>query len=177
MKQGLGARGLRLPSFPFLGNPQAERDERHISLLIRRATITFMQCVRMPVRSYRDLIAWQKSIDFVTEIYRCTRTFPKEETYGLMSQLRRAAVSVPSNIAEGHARLTTGEFRQFLGQSLGSLTEIESQIQIAIAWAMSVEKTRTGCSSTPLKLEKLCAAYCNRCQSKNRGSQPLDPSL
>jgi four helix bundle protein len=85
----------------------------------------------MPVRSYRDLIAWQKSIDFVTEIYRCTRTFPKEETYGLMSQLRRAAVSVPSNIAEGHARLTTGEFRQFLGQSLGSLTEIESQIQIA----------------------------------------------
>ncbi len=85
----------------------------------------------MPVRSYRDLIAWQKSIDFVTEIYRCTRAFPKEETYGLMSQLRRAAVSVPSNIAEGHARLTTGEFRQFLGHALGSLTEIETQIQIA----------------------------------------------
>ena len=90
-----------------------------------------MHCVRMPVRSYRDLIAWQKSIDFVTEIYRCTRAFPKEETYGLMSQLRRAAVSVPSNIAEGHARLTTGEFRQFLGHALGSLTEIETQIQIA----------------------------------------------
>jgi four helix bundle protein len=100
-------------------------------LLIGRATITFMQCIRMPVRSYRDLIAWQKSIDFVTEIYRCTRTFPKEETYGLISQLRRAAVSVPSNIAEGHARLTTGEFRQFLGHALGSLTEIETQIQIA----------------------------------------------
>lgn len=83
------------------------------------------------VRSYRDLIAWQKSIDLVTEVYRCTRTFPKEETYGLVSQLRRAAVSVPSNIAEGHARITTGEFRQFLGHALGSLTEIETQIVIA----------------------------------------------
>lgn len=89
-----------------------------------------MQCVPI-VRSYRDLIAWQKSIDLVTEIYRCTQTFPKSETYGLMSQLRRAAVSVPSNIAEGHARLTTGEFRQFLGHALGSLMEIETQVLIS----------------------------------------------
>jgi four helix bundle protein len=86
----------------------------------------------MIVRSYRDLIAWQKSIDLVTIVYRCTQTFPKAETYGLVSQLRRAAVSVPSNIAEGHARLTTGEFRQFLGHALGSLTEIETQILIAL---------------------------------------------
>jgi four helix bundle protein len=90
-----------------------------------------MKCVPMVVRSYRDLIAWQKSIDLVAEIYRCTQSFPKAETYGLISQLRRAAVSVPSNIAEGHARLTTGEFRQFLGHALGSLTEIETQVLIA----------------------------------------------
>ena len=90
-----------------------------------------MRCVSMTVRSYRDLIAWQKSIDLVAEIYSCTQTFPRTETYGLVSQLRRAAVSVPSNIAEGHARLTTGEFRQFLGHALGSLTEIETQIIIA----------------------------------------------
>ena len=90
-----------------------------------------MRCISMTVRSYRDLIAWQKSIDLVAEIYRCTQTFPRTETYGLVSQLRRAAVSVPSNIAEGHARLTTGEFRQFLGHALGSLTEIETQIIIA----------------------------------------------
>ena len=83
------------------------------------------------VRSYRDLIAWQKAIDLVTEVYACTRTFPREETYGLVSQLRRADVSVPSNIAEGHARQTTGEFRQFLGHALGSLMEIETQILIA----------------------------------------------
>lgn len=85
----------------------------------------------MVVRSYRDLIAWQKSIDLVTAVYRSTRSFPREETYGLVSQLRRAAVSVPSNIAEGHARLTTGEFRQFLGHALGSLMEIETQIVIS----------------------------------------------
>lgn len=90
-----------------------------------------MKCVPMVVRSYRDLIAWQKSIDLVAEIYRSTRSFPREEIYGLVSQLRRAAVSVPSNIAEGHARLTTGEFRQFLGHALGSLMEIETQIVIS----------------------------------------------
>jgi len=83
------------------------------------------------VRSYRDLIVWKKSIELVIEIYRCTQTFPKREMYGLVSQLRRAAVSVPSNIAEGHARASTGEFRQFLGHALGSLVEIETQLLIA----------------------------------------------
>ncbi len=78
------------------------------------------------VRSYRDLNVWKKSIELVTEIYRCTQLFPKQETYGLTSQMRRAAVSVPSNIAEGHARVSTGEFRQFLGHALGSLVEIET---------------------------------------------------
>jgi four helix bundle protein len=83
------------------------------------------------VRSYRDLIVWQKSIDLVTEIYRCTRAFPREEIYALSSQLRRAAVSVPSNVAEGHARLSTGEYKQFLGHAFGSLVEMETQIVIA----------------------------------------------
>jgi four helix bundle protein len=67
----------------------------------------------------------------VTEVYRQTKSFPKEEQYGLTSQLRRAAVSVPSNIAEGQGRLTTGEFRQFLGHAKGSLAEVETQLMIA----------------------------------------------
>ena len=82
-------------------------------------------------RDFRELIVWQKSMEMVTEIYRQTKLFPKEEVYGLTSQLRRAAVSVPSNIAEGQGRLTIGEFRQFLGNSKGSLAEVETQILIA----------------------------------------------
>jgi len=67
----------------------------------------------------------------VSEVYRVTENFPKTETFGLMTQLRRAAVSIPSNIAEGQGRLSTGEFRQFLGHARGSLLELETQILIA----------------------------------------------
>ena len=81
--------------------------------------------------SYRDLIVWQKAIGMVTEIYKGTHNFPREEVYGLTSQLRRSAVSVASNIAEGQGRLSKKEFRQFLGQARGSLIEMETQIVIA----------------------------------------------
>lgn len=91
-----------------------------------------MQCSVKPiVRSYRDLIVWKKAMSLVLEIYRSTQGFPKIETYGLTSQLRRAAVSIPSNIAEGQARLSTGEFKQFLGNARGSLMEVETQIILA----------------------------------------------
>jgi len=85
----------------------------------------------MSIRSYRDLVVWRKSMALVTDIYRCTQAFPASELYGLVSQLRRAAVSVPSNIAEGQARLSTGEFKQFLGHARGSLMEVETQILVA----------------------------------------------
>ncbi|HKT87885.1 MAG TPA: four helix bundle protein [Candidatus Sulfotelmatobacter sp.] len=81
--------------------------------------------------TYRDLIAWQKAMTLVTEIYRATTSFPHDELYGLRSQLRRAAVSVPSNIAEGQARFSPGEFRQFLSHARGSLVEVETQLMIA----------------------------------------------
>ena len=85
----------------------------------------------MSVRKYQDLIAWQKALELVAEVYRVTRTFPREEIYGLTGQMRRAAISVPSNIAEGQGRMSTGEFRQFLGQARGSLLELETQLHIA----------------------------------------------
>jgi len=82
-------------------------------------------------RSYKDLVAWQKSMDLVTATYRASSRFPKDELFGLTSQLRRAAVSIPSNIAEGQGRLSEKEFRYFLGQARGSLMEVETQLQIA----------------------------------------------
>ena len=81
--------------------------------------------------SYKDLIAWQKAVRFVAEVYRLTSTFPHHEQYGLTSQMRRAAISIASNIAEGQGRLTPGEFRQFLGTARGSLLEVETQLYIS----------------------------------------------
>jgi len=83
------------------------------------------------MEGHRDLLVWQKSMRFVTEVYQVTRGFPREEVYGLSSQLRRAAVSIPSNIAEGHGRSTKNEFHQFIGYARASLLEAETQIEIA----------------------------------------------
>ncbi|MBE2266486.1 MAG: four helix bundle protein [Flavobacteriales bacterium] len=82
-------------------------------------------------KSYQDLIVWQKSMDLVESIYQITWSFPKEEIFGLTSQMRRAAVSIPSNIAEGQSRNSNGEFRQFLGIAQGSLSELETQLMIS----------------------------------------------
>lgn len=91
------------------------------------------------MKSYKDLIVWQKSIDLTILIYKITEKFPKEEVYGLVSQMRRASVSVPSNIAEGRCRSTKKDYRQFLRMALGSCAELETQIIIA----KRLEKTST----------------------------------
>jgi four helix bundle protein len=83
------------------------------------------------VKSYRDLEIWQKSMDLVVACYRITGIFPKREIYGLSSQLQRAAVSLPANIAEGHQRQHSREFLQFLSIASGSLAEVETHLQIA----------------------------------------------
>jgi len=82
-------------------------------------------------KNYSDLIAWQKAMDLVEMTYKATSQFPKEETYGLTNQLRRAVVSVPSNIAEGQGRNSASDFRRFLAISYGSLREVETQVLIA----------------------------------------------
>ena len=84
-----------------------------------------------PIESYKDLIAWQRAMDFVADIYATTNCFPDSERFGLASQLRRSAVSIPSNIAEGQGRISKGEFKQFLGNARGSLLELETQLLIA----------------------------------------------
>lgn len=83
------------------------------------------------IRTHKDLDVWKKSIDFVTIIYKTTESFPKSEIYGLTSQIRRSAVSIPSNIAEGSTRKNKTEFKQFLYIALSSAAELETQIIIA----------------------------------------------
>jgi four helix bundle protein len=86
---------------------------------------------RRNIRSFRDLEIWVKGIKLVRSIYEITRLFPKSESFGLTSQIQPAAVSIPSNIAEGHTRGHKAEFRQFLFIALGSLAELETQLIIA----------------------------------------------
>ena len=83
------------------------------------------------VESYKDLHVWQRSIQMTVAIYKFTAAFPSEERFGLTSQLRRAAVSVPSNIAEGYGRNTSGEYKHFLGVARGSNSEVQTQLIIA----------------------------------------------
>ena len=83
------------------------------------------------VRTHRDLDVWKKSIDLVTEIYKYTAEYPKSEMYGLTSQIRRCAVSIPSNIAKGSARTTKKDSSRFLSIALGSLAELETQLIIS----------------------------------------------
>ena len=87
---------------------------------------------RIEMSTHKDLIVWKKSIEFVTEVYKITGSFPSEEKFGLVSQLRRASVSIPSNIAEGAARNHDKEFIQFLSVSLGSASEVETQLIICL---------------------------------------------
>jgi four helix bundle protein len=85
----------------------------------------------MRINSFRDLRVWQAGMDLVVDVYRITQSFPSEEIYGLTSQMRRAAVSIPSNVAEGHTREHSREFLNFLSIAQGSLAELQTQVEIA----------------------------------------------
>ncbi len=83
------------------------------------------------IKTFEDLVCWQKAMDLVVMVYDITRRFPSDERFGLVAQMRKAAVSIPSNIAEGQARNTRGEFLQFLGHARGSLAELQTQAMLA----------------------------------------------
>ena len=98
-------------------------DERSDRTLTMNTNIT---------RSYKDLVVWQKGIALAKLVYQLTKHFPSEEKFGLVAQMRRAAVSIPSNIAEGQARHTTGEFIQFISHAEGSVAELDTQLILSI---------------------------------------------
>jgi four helix bundle protein len=94
------------------------------------------------VKSYRDLEVWQKSVLITKNVYQATGTFPTEEKFGLVNQMRRAAISIASNIAEGHARLSTAEYRRFISIAMGSVAELETQVIISTELGFLADSTR-----------------------------------
>ena len=94
------------------------------------------------MQGYRELLVWQKAMHLVTDIYRITRAFPKSETYGLANQMQRAAVSIPSNIAEGHSLKHTKAYLRHLAIASGSLSELETQLDISQRLGYLPEKER-----------------------------------
>ena len=92
-------------------------------------------------RSYKDLVVWQKGIALAKVIYRLTQSFPAEEKFGLVSQMRRAVVSIPSNLAEGQARHTAGEFVQFISHAEGSAAELDTQLILAVELGFTKKAT------------------------------------
>jgi four helix bundle protein len=108
---------------------------------------------------FQELIVWQKAVDLATSVYRLTQQFPPSELYGLTGQLRRAAVSVASNVAEGRGRLTDGEFRNFLGVAQGSTYEVQTQLVIARRLNFGSPQEITACESLSEEISKMLNAF------------------
>ena len=108
-----------------------------------------------PAQSFRDLQVWQKSMQLTVEVYRLTQRFPREEMFGLTSQLRRCAVSIPSNIAEGHGRINPREFRHFLLIARGSNSELQTQLELASALEIADPQKLVLAQSLSKEIEKM----------------------
>ena len=120
------------------------------------------------LRSFRELTVWQKSMYLATSVYRLTQGFPREETYGLSSQLRRAAVSIPSNVAEGNGRSGIGEYKQFLWIARGSNFELQTQLEIARTLHMGDPKLLQECESLSQEVGKMIYALLGKLRTKGQ---------
>ena len=124
------------------------------------------------VQSFRDLQVWQKSIQLSVSVYRLTKDFPREEIYGMTNQMRRASVSVASNIAEGHGRMSTGEYRQFLGMARGSNSELQTQLEIARALGFGNSKVIKEVEGLSFEVGKMISGVLNAIKDGTRVSRP-----
>jgi four helix bundle protein len=122
-------------------------------------------------QDFHDLTVWQRAIDLTVCIYKLTQRFPKDEMYGLVSQLRRASVSVASNIAEGRGRLNPGEFRQFLGVALGSTFEVQTQLVVARRLNMGSEKALDDAAALGDQVSKMLTSFIQKLGSKSRNQE------
>ncbi|MGB2841873.1 MAG: four helix bundle protein [Halobacteriota archaeon] len=118
------------------------------------------------MKSFKELKVWQKGIELVEMVYKSTATFPEEEKYGLSAQMRRAAVSIPSNIAEGHLRKTAKDFKQFIAIARGSCAELETQIIISYKLGFIQEDNFSNLSSKIDELSKMLSSFYSKINSK-----------
>lgn len=110
------------------------------------------------IKSYKDLLVWQKSMELTEQVYLATADFPQKEMYGLVSQLRRAAVSIPSNIAEGSSRRSTAEFIRFINIASGSLAEVETQLLLSLRLGYLTADTLPGMQNACEEISKMLFA-------------------
>ena len=127
------------------------------------------------MKSFKELRVWQKGIELVEMVYKITATFPEEEKYGLRTQMRRAAVSIPSNIAEGHLRKTAKDFKQFIAIARGSCAELETQIIISYKLGFIQEDNFSNLSSKIDELSKMLSSFYSKINSKPPNHQPTKP--
>ena len=119
-------------------------------------------------QDYHELIVWQRAIELTVCIYKLTRSFPKEELYGFTSQMRRASVSVASNIAEGRGRLTPGEFRQFLGLAQGSTYELQTQLLVARKLGLGSDEVLDEAASLSDEVSKMLGSFIQTLRAPER---------
>jgi four helix bundle protein len=115
----------------------------------------------MPVCSFRELTVWQRAVELSLAIYNLTKGYPREELFGLSSQMRRASVSIASNIAEGQSRITTGEFKQFLGVARGSNAELQTQLVLSRCLNFGSKESIERCESLSLEVAKMLNGLLN----------------
>jgi len=120
---------------------------------------------------FRQSIGWLRAMDLCEAVYRVTRNFPKDELFGLTSQLRRAAVSIPSNIAEGQGRLSTGEMLQFFGHARGSLQEVQTQLALSIRLGYCTPQDVATASSFCDELQRILGAAITTLRKKRGGER------
>src|SRR5579871_2846931 len=128
-------------------------------------------------QDYRDLIVWQRAIDMTVCIYQMTQLFPKTEIYGLTSQMRRASISIASNIAEGRGRLNPAEFRQFLGLAQGSAYELETQLLVSTRLGLIDEDRFATANAMANEISKMLTSFLQKLTIQQNRMKPANKKL
>jgi four helix bundle protein len=119
------------------------------------------------IKTYRDLLVWQKSMALVTEVYKTTKSFSKDEIYGLAGQMRRCAVSIPSNIAEGYGRNSSSDYVRFLRMAMGSLYELQTQFDISLNLGYVTEDCHVGLFESSREVERMLSSLIRKLENKD----------